>query len=137
MLGAATLLILYSTICQGCQFCEHPPRFIFLILICPSVDADGIQSGGPRKHRLLSSNRQIKVHHKNFHYGREIMLRLASCNKIVLILFPTLLLTAPVFSQDKPDTDETANLQKATQNPVASLISVPVQNNSNFDIFPQ
>ncbi len=79
---------------------------------------------GPRKHRLLSSNRQIKVHHKNFHYGREIMLRLASCNKIVLILFPTLLLTAPVFSQDKPDTDETANLQKATQNPVASLISV-------------
>ena len=89
-----------------------------------------------RKHRLLSSNRQIKVHHKNFHYGREIMLRLASCNKIVLILFPTLLLTAPVFSQDKPDTDETANLQKATQNPVASLISVPVQNNSNFDIPP-
>jgi hypothetical protein len=27
-------------------------------------------------------------------------------------------------------------LQKATQNPVASLISVPLQNNSNFDIGP-
>ena len=28
--------------------------------------------------------------------------------------------------------DDTADLQKATQNPVASLISVPLQNNSNF-----
>jgi hypothetical protein len=28
------------------------------------------------------------------------------------------------------------DLQKATQNPVSSLISVPVQNNSNFDIGP-
>jgi hypothetical protein len=28
------------------------------------------------------------------------------------------------------------DLQKATQNPVASLISVPLQNNSNFDIGP-
>ena len=27
-------------------------------------------------------------------------------------------------------------LQKATQNPVASLISVPIQNNSNFGIGP-
>ena len=30
----------------------------------------------------------------------------------------------------------TADLQKATQNPVASLISVPIQNNSNFGIGP-
>jgi len=30
----------------------------------------------------------------------------------------------------------TQELQKATQNPVSSLISVPVQNNSNFDIGP-
>jgi len=30
----------------------------------------------------------------------------------------------------------TEDLQKATQNPVASLISVPVQNNSNFVIGP-
>jgi hypothetical protein len=30
----------------------------------------------------------------------------------------------------------TENLQKATQNPVASLISVPIQNNSNFGIGP-
>src|SRR5438105_9420908 len=33
-------------------------------------------------------------------------------------------------------TDETAALAKATQNPVASLISVPLQNNSNFGIGP-
>jgi hypothetical protein len=30
----------------------------------------------------------------------------------------------------------TEDLQKATQNPVASLISVPLQNNFNFDIEP-
>jgi hypothetical protein len=33
-------------------------------------------------------------------------------------------------------TNETADLAKATQNPVASLISVPFQNNSNFGIGP-
>src|SRR5215831_19454424 len=35
----------------------------------------------------------------------------------------------------EPDAS-TEGLQKATQNPVASLISVPIQNNSNFDIGP-
>src|SRR5580704_1480280 len=33
-------------------------------------------------------------------------------------------------------TEATEALQKATQNPVASLISVPVQNNSNFGVNP-
>jgi hypothetical protein len=38
---------------------------------------------------------------------------------------------------DKASTpNEAGDLQKAVQNPVASLISVPVQNNSNFDIGP-
>jgi hypothetical protein len=32
--------------------------------------------------------------------------------------------------------DDTASLAKATQNPVASLISVPFQNNSNFGVGP-
>ena len=32
--------------------------------------------------------------------------------------------------------NSTEALQKATQNPVANLISVPVQNNANFDIGP-
>ena len=66
-----------------------------------------------------------------------------------------LLLNVSAFAQDKPDpaaqakpaaaadktappsdASATADLQKAVQNPVASLISVPVQNNSNFNIGP-
>jgi hypothetical protein len=47
-------------------------------------------------------------------------------------------------AKPKPDAAEaeagtseaTEALQKATQNPVASLISVPVQNNNNFGITP-
>ena len=65
------------------------------------------------------------------------------------------LLSLPVFAQDKPDPaaqakpaatadkpaapDEESQaeaLQKATQNPVASLISVPLQNNTNFGYGP-
>jgi hypothetical protein len=46
----------------------------------------------------------------------------------------------PATTADKPATpcaaDEAEALQKAVQNPVASLISVPVQNNSNFSIGP-
>jgi hypothetical protein len=36
----------------------------------------------------------------------------------------------------QPAATDTAALAKATQNPVASLISVPLQNNSNFGIGP-
>lgn len=39
-------------------------------------------------------------------------------------------------AQKKLDTEQAGDLQKATQNPVASLISVPLQNNRNFDIGP-
>ncbi len=41
---------------------------------------------------------------------------------------PTASATAPV--------NDTDALAKATQNPVASLISVPLQNNSNFNVGP-
>src|SRR6266568_7746860 len=56
--------------------------------------------------------------------------------------------TVPALAQDSSSTTQGApaaheppsggsqNLQKATQNPVSSLISVPVQNNNNFDIGP-
>jgi hypothetical protein len=40
---------------------------------------------------------------------------------------------------EEPEANTNANteaLQKATQNPVASLISVPIQNNNNFRINP-
>lgn len=42
---------------------------------------------------------------------------------------------APATAVPAP-TDDTAALAKATQNPVASLISVPMQNNANFGIGP-
>jgi hypothetical protein len=43
----------------------------------------------------------------------------------------------PSFGWQTPDTNTaTSELAKAVQNPVASLISVPVQNNSNFGIAP-
>ncbi len=38
--------------------------------------------------------------------------------------------------QEKPTAENAGDLQKATQNPVASLISVPIQNNTNFGIGP-
>jgi hypothetical protein len=38
--------------------------------------------------------------------------------------------------QAPPAADDADALQKATQNPVASLISVPIQNNSNFGVNP-
>jgi hypothetical protein len=40
--------------------------------------------------------------------------------------------TAPVYAQEKGN----ANLAKAAQNPIANLISLPLQNNTNFGIGP-
>jgi hypothetical protein len=53
---------------------------------------------------------------------------------LILVIF-FLFVAVPLFSQDKPD-QEAGELQKAAQNPVSSLISVPIQNNSNFDVGP-
>ena len=39
-------------------------------------------------------------------------------------------------AQTTPAASDTEALAKATQNPVASLISVPLQNNSNFNVGP-
>ena len=74
---------------------------------------------------------------------------------LFLSFFSMLLSNLPAFTQDKSDSTQPAQstttgakpgaptpeeqaeaLQKATQNPVASLISVPLQNNSNFSIGP-
>jgi hypothetical protein len=75
----------------------------------------------------------------------------ASCNRSRMTLVILLLLTLPLVAQDTPigpegtqlATEETPaaatnadELRKAAQNPVASLISVPVQNNSNFNVGP-
>jgi len=66
-----------------------------------------------------------------------------------IIVFSILLTCEPMIAQDvqpskanmAPDRGpegeaSTARLQKATQNPVANLISVPLQNNSNFSVGP-
>jgi hypothetical protein len=52
-----------------------------------------------------------------------------------LAAIATLALTALTSQAQQPPAD-TGGLQKAVQNPVAGLISVPIQNNTNFDIGP-
>lgn len=67
----------------------------------------------------------------------------------LLLLFLLILLSNPVFAQDKPaatpadqgankpaasDEEQTASLAKAAQNPIASMISVPLQNNTGFGV---
>jgi hypothetical protein len=54
--------------------------------------------------------------------------------RFLFALIPVAVLAIPASAQQ--NSDDTAALQKATQNPVASLISVPIQNNSNFNIGP-
>ena len=73
------------------------------------------------------------------------------CIRSPLVLVVLFLSTVPLFAQDTPvgaegtqvATDKTPAaatnsdaLRKAAQNPVASLISVPFQNNNNFNIGP-
>ena len=57
---------------------------------------------------------------------------------LVLVIFAFVCETIPIRAQQgaAPAGGGTEDLQKATQNPVASLISVPIQNNSNFGIGP-
>jgi len=64
--------------------------------------------------------------------------RRAGGKSVLIPLVAILLFAAAAWAQQKPADEEkgTEDLQKATQNPVASLISVPLQNNTNFDIGP-
>jgi hypothetical protein len=57
--------------------------------------------------------------------------------KWFLRLVAIVVLIGAAAAQQKPAEADAESLQKATQNPVASLISVPLQNNTNFDIGPQ
>jgi len=58
-----------------------------------------------------------------------------SHNFVVLLLLPvSVALSLSLFAQPQREAGDTDSLQKAVQNPVASLISFPVQNNSNFGI---
>ena len=67
------------------------------------------------------------------------MRRSFGTNSVVLIAGIALCLTSISSAQSTQASSpgsNTQDLQKATQNPVASLISVPIQNNSNFGIGP-
>jgi len=48
----------------------------------------------------------------------------------------TALALSPLTSHAQQPTAGTGDLQKAAQNPVAGLISVPIQNNTNFGVGP-
>jgi hypothetical protein len=68
--------------------------------------------------------------------GRKMKSRIRH-KRFLMQLVAILALSPAVWAQQNPeDEDQTANLQKATQNPVASLISVPLQNNTNFGANP-
>jgi len=60
--------------------------------------------------------------------------------KTVLATFLVLLsilTAAPATAQSKVEAENTEALQRASQNPVADLISIPLQNNFNFGVGPQ
>jgi hypothetical protein len=59
-----------------------------------------------------------------------------TCRRLVVALPAVFFLIIPVLAEDKPDAEGAEKLLKDTQNPVASLISVPVQNNANFNLGP-
>jgi hypothetical protein len=69
--------------------------------------------------------------------AREAMLSSAWRKRFMQALVAILLLSPIAAAQQEPAVeDQTGDLQKATQNPVASLISVPLQNNTNFGVNP-
>ena len=62
------------------------------------------------------------------HHANQGHLRLADAALPILL---TLLLAAPLWGAD-----DATELAKKTQNPVADLISIPLQNNFNFGVGP-
>ena len=70
--------------------------------------------------------------------GRTILLTILLCGLAcnVICCEAQQATTPPAATKPVADDSGAAALQKATQNPVASLISVPVQNNDNFGIGP-
>src|ERR1700722_799559 len=76
-------------------------------------------------------------------FKRLFHLRLGMSLAAVLLTCSAVAQDTPVDSAPKPlvpatspGGSDTAALAKATQNPVASLISLPLQNNNNFGIGP-
>ncbi len=66
----------------------------------------------------------------------QMILSPAWRKRFIQALVAILLVSPIAAAQEKPAVGDTEDLQKATQNPVASLISVPLQNNTNFGVNP-
>ena len=58
-------------------------------------------------------------------------------NRLLLPLLLVAPLMATTASADEGKPPHPADLAKASQNPISSLISVPFENNSNFNVGPQ
>jgi len=57
---------------------------------------------------------------------------------VVLVIALLIAMTAmPAMAQTSGKTESTEELQKAAQNPVADMISIPLQNNFNFNVGPK
>jgi hypothetical protein len=55
----------------------------------------------------------------------------------LVLLFAALVAVTPAMAQSNGDDYRDEALQQATQNPVADMISIPLQNNFNFGVGPQ
>jgi hypothetical protein len=82
--------------------------------------------------RSTSADHRIQDNARNARSPR----RLAQGKVLVVLSFVLTLVSAVHAQQQKPDAEESESLVKAVQNPVASLISVPIQENVNPNIGP-
>jgi hypothetical protein len=65
---------------------------------------------------------------------RQIPLFAIAGLALIQIVLPTT--QAQAIEQERPTAEDSGGLQKATQNPVSGLISVPIQSNTNFGVGP-
>jgi hypothetical protein len=106
--------------------------------VCSS-DASWIQKNGENLHRKLTQKTAILacVLTIAFAYEAQAQDQTSTASRSTASSAQAKPKTKPDAAEAEAGTSEaTEALQKATQNPVASLISVPVQNNNNFGINP-
>jgi hypothetical protein len=112
-----------------------------LAMILLHDDAEREYAYGPT--RGLPDTKVDRQHEKRLEACSQLISRACLCGTPLLMFI--LLACAHVFAQQSlsttaqdpaPSANDTETLQKATQNPVANLISVPLQNNTNLGIGP-
>src|SRR5512136_27315 len=65
------------------------------------------------------------------------MKRITTLAIFLVLLLAALIAATPAMAQTKGKAESTEELQKAAQNPVADIISIPLQNDFNFGVGPQ